>query len=125
MMSISCQNPLCSEFNKEIYLNYCYNCKKGIVDSRETQRCPNGRYICPSCNSCCSNSSFNAIAQKYTLSGQTVPSKVANLMGTGHQDLNMYYCYRCGELMLLKEGGDPTNHENYYCPTCSNNQIYQ
>ena len=34
----SCINPICPEVGKPIYLNYCYKCKKGLIDSRDTKR---------------------------------------------------------------------------------------
>lgn len=49
----SCINPNCPEAHIPVYLNYCYKCKKGLIDSRDTKQCPNGWYICPTCLACC------------------------------------------------------------------------
>lgn len=51
----SCINPNCPEAHIPVYLNYCYKCKKGLIDSRDTKQCPNGWYICPTCLACCDN----------------------------------------------------------------------
>lgn len=45
----SCINPNCPEAHIPVYLNYCYKCKKALIDSRDTKQCPNGWYICPTC----------------------------------------------------------------------------
>lgn len=50
-----CENAQCKEYHQEIYINHCFNCKDGIIDSRESKRCPNGLCICPECLTCCSN----------------------------------------------------------------------
>jgi hypothetical protein len=47
-----CENPQCDMYWKDVYLSYCYSCKTGLIDSRDTARCPNGWFICPSCLSC-------------------------------------------------------------------------
>lgn len=121
--TFSCQNPLCSEQHKIIYLNYCYNCKKGIIDSRETQRCPNERYICPTCNSCCSNESFDKIVQDYIRQGRSIPSKISSKLGKGHQDLHQYFCHKCGAEMVLKEGCNSPEAKNFFCPNCESKHL--
>lgn len=39
----SCVNPNCPDVRIPVYLNYCYKCK-GLIDSRDTKRCPIGTY---------------------------------------------------------------------------------
>lgn len=116
--NFKCMNPFCSEYNKEIYLNYCFQCKSGIIDSRETKQCPNGYYICPTCKSCCSNEVFDRNVQRYKLLGRPIPAKMAAQQGTGHKDNNMYFCPKCGKQMLLRSNTDATQWSNYFCPDC-------
>ncbi|XOV94277.1 MAG: cold shock domain-containing protein [Bacteroidota bacterium] len=50
-----CTNPDCEEYHKVVYLNHCLNWRcLNIVDSRISKKCPNGWFICDSCNNCCS-----------------------------------------------------------------------
>ena len=50
-----CTNPNCGEYHKVVYLNHCLNWRcLNVVDSRVSEKCPNGWYICDKCNSCCS-----------------------------------------------------------------------
>jgi len=91
-----CLFPTCSECNKEVYLSFCYECKKGIIDSRDTKQCPNGLYICPTCNSCCSNAFFESMALKYQRQGKPTPAFISRNVGKGHKDLNMFFCPQCG-----------------------------
>lgn len=86
----------CPEYNKEVYLNYCHDCKKGIIDSRDTKQCPNGMYICPSCDSCCSNKYFESMAERYRIIGKKTPSFILRNIGNGHRDRNMFFCNKCG-----------------------------
>ncbi len=92
----SCINPNCSEYNKPLYLNYCYNCKTGLIDSRISKRCPNGLYICPECLSCCNDQLYDNAARKYELSNQPVPQGIQKRLGQGHNDHDIYYCPYCG-----------------------------
>lgn len=52
-----CNNSQCEEFEKGYYINHClgFECRN-IIDSRiHLSQCDEGRYICNSCGSCCSN----------------------------------------------------------------------
>lgn len=112
-----CLLPSCPEYNKEVYLNYCHGCKKGIIDSRDTKQCPNGLYICPSCNSCCSNAFFETMAERYRVQGLPVPAFVSRNMGNGHRDQNMFFCSKCGSQKVdyIDNAG---NHE-WRCLACN------
>lgn len=112
-----CLLPSCPEYNKEVYLNYCHDCKKGIIDSRDTKQCPNGLYICPSCNSCCSNAFFETMAERYRVQGLPVPPFVSRNMGNGHRDQNMFFCSKCGaqKVDYIDNAG---NHE-WRCLACN------
>ena len=120
--NFKCMNPFCSEYNKEIYLNYCFQCKSGIIDSRDTKKCPNGYYICPKCKSCCSNEVFDRNVQRYRLLGYSIPARLAAQQGTGHRENNMFFCPTCGNQMVLRSGYAPDQAENYFCPECERPQ---
>lgn len=107
----ACKNIHCSEYGKGIYLNYCYKCKKSLIDSRVTAMCPNGKCICPNCLSCCSNDMFEKNAERYLINDLPVPYKIQKYRGHGHQDNMVFYCPQCGSLLT----------EGYYCPNCEEN----
>ena len=107
----------CPEYNKEIYLNYCYDCKKGIIDSRDTKQCPNGLYICPSCNSCCSNNYFESMAERYRIIGKRIPSFISRNIGNGHLDQNMFFCYKCGTQKV--DFVDDSGRHEWRCLVCN------
>ena len=112
-----CLLPSCSEYNKEVYLNYCHDCKKGIIDSRDTKQCPNGLYICPSCNSCCSNAYFETMAERYRVQGLPVPAFVSRNMGNGHKDQNMFFCSKCGAKKV--DYIDNAGNHKWRCLACN------
>lgn len=114
-MYFSCINPDCPEYNCEHYINTCYNCG-GLIDSRKTQKCPNGRYICHDCLSCCSNEQFEKNIQMATVKYKSIPSYYLNLRGKGHNDKNMYYCPSCGGKLDEKV----RENSEYYCSKCGN-----
>ena len=111
-----CLLPACSEYNKVVYLSYCHECKKGLIDSRETKQCPNGLYICPSCNSCCSNAFFNEMASRYRRQGLNPPAFISRNIGKGHKDLNMFFCPKCGAQKT--EIVDKSGVHEYRCLVC-------
>ena len=113
----SCINPNCTEANKPIYLNFCYRCKKGLIDSRDTKQCPNGWYICPTCLACCDDELYERQAQRYILSNRPVPDRINKMLGHGHNDKGEYFCPDCGTpVQTLK---DEHGHEYRGCPSCS------
>lgn len=112
-----CSNPRCDEFNEQVYLNYCYQCKKGLIDSRDSKRCPNGWYICPDCLSCCSGQQYQRLAQRYVLSGKSVPVRIQRGIGYGHNNNGLYYCPKCG-WQLRMEFDNQGNWVKGKCPNC-------
>lgn len=104
----SCINPTCAEAWKPVYLNFCYQCKKGFIDSRDTKQCPNGWYICPTCISCCNDAQYDRLAQRYILSKRPVPDWIQKKLGQGHNDKGKYFCPNCGTAieMITDEHGD-------------------
>lgn len=114
-MYFSCVNPDCPEYNYEHYINTCYNCGE-LIDSRQTQKCPNGRYICNNCLSCCCDEQFEKNIQMATVKYRSIPSYYLNLRGKGHNDKKMYYCPNCGSKLNETE----RENDEYYCPKCGN-----
>lgn len=111
-----CMSPNCTEYNVEVYLNYCHKCKKGLIDSRDTKQCPNGLYICPDCGSCCSNSFFESMADRYRRQGKVIPAYISSKIGKGHKDAGQVFCAKCGaekKLMQIAIGKNEIR-----CPKC-------
>lgn len=111
-----CLSLSCPEYNKEVYLNYCHDCKKGIIDSRDTKQCPNGMYICPSCGSCCSDNYFEFMADKYRVLGKKIPLFISRNIGNGHRDRNMFFCHKCGARMV--DVADKSEKPDWRCLAC-------
>lgn len=113
----SCINPNCPEARIPVYLNYCYKCKKGLIDSRDTKRCPNGWYICPTCLACCDDEQYERQAQRYRILNRPVPERIARMLGHGHNDKGEYFCPECGgpiEIIV----GEPYDEKRRDCPNC-------
>ena len=112
-----CLSPFCKEYNREVYLNNCHACKKGLIDSRDTKKCPNDLYICPDCGSCCSNAFFESMADRYRLVGEKIPLFWSSKMGQGHADQHMLFCHKCGTRKVDVREDD--NHSLIgRCPQC-------
>lgn len=107
----SCINPTCPEHNHPVYLSYCFKCKTGLIDSRDSARCPNGWYICPRCQSCCDDSLYERQAQRYTLQKKPVPFRVSSKLGQGHNDKGIHFCHICGNLLIV-------NGNQFTCEKC-------
>ena len=112
----ACANPNCTEYNKEVYLNHCFHCKKGLIDSRDHKKCPNGWHICPTCLSCCDNALFERLAQRYIVSNRPVPAGIQRLRGQGHADAGLRYCPHCGSQIDVYT--DDHGDEHIGCPQC-------
>lgn len=107
----SCLNPACQEYRKRTYINYCYKCKKSIIDSRDTKQCPNRFYVCKDCLSCCDDALYERLAQKYTLNKEPIPYYIKQKIHCGHNDKNQYFCPKCGSLLIEDD-------HVYSCPNC-------
>lgn len=112
----ACQNPSCKQYLKTVYLNFCHQCKKGLIDSRDSVRCPNGWYICPTCLSCCNDQQFERQAQRYVIERRPIPPRLQSMLGQGHNDKNQFFCYQCGVMLeeILVE-----NEKKIVCPNCN------
>jgi hypothetical protein len=114
-----CLLQTCPQYNVEVYLNYCYECKRGIIDSRDTKKCPNGLYICPdpACGACCSDEFFKREATKKQRQGLRVPARISRYIGHGHNNVHMYFCPKCGAQKQWYT--DPEGHQGWRCFTCN------
>ena len=112
----SCQNPSCKQHLKLVYLNFCHQCKKGLIDSRDSVRCPNGWYICPTCLSCCNDQQYERQAQRYVIERRPIPPRIQSMLGKGHNDKGEFFCYQCG--VLLEEVLVEKN-KRIVCPNCN------
>lgn len=111
----SCQNSECVAKDKIVYLNNCFNRPKcsAVIDSRDSKKCPNGRYICPECGGCCSTENErNRLNNLHITGGYISPNlKFFIEHQQGHWERHEFYCYKCGEKMILQEG-------KMVCPQC-------
>ncbi|WP_033147843.1 hypothetical protein [Prevotella sp. P6B1] len=111
----SCINPTCTEYMNPVYLSYCFKCKTGLIDSRDSVQCPNGWYICPSCHSCCDDAQYERQAQRYIVQNRPVPQRIKDMLGKGHNDKGIFFCHTCGnELQYFKLN----NEQVWGCPIC-------
>lgn len=103
-----CDNTQCTQFQKGIYLNHCFhpNCI-GIIDSRESRQCANGRYICPSCASCCTDHEFDKAIQYKRINGGYIYHTLeeCHLNHKGHNDKGIFFCYKCGSKLINEHLG--------------------
>ena len=118
----ACINSNCTEYNKSIYLNYCYKCKKGLIDSRDSKQCPNGWYICPTCLACCNDQQYDRLTQRYVLSHRPIPERIKEKIGYGHNDKGLYFCPNCG-LQLEVFFDNKGKLVNAICPNCNNRKF--
>lgn len=112
----SCINPTCSEYNRPVYLSYCYKCKKGLIDSRDSVQCPNGWYICPTCLSCCDDNQYERQAQRYILAKLPIPKRISEKLGWGHNDKGEYFCPKCGGAVI--DMADEHGYNHRICQKC-------
>ena len=114
-----CVNPTCAEVRIPVYLNFCFKCKKGLIDSRDTKQCPNGWYICPTCLACCDDEQYERQAQRYILTKRPVPSRIQEKRGHGHNDKGEYFCPQCSNPIQIIDDG----HGNTFrgCLECNIN----
>ena len=110
-----CTNASCGKCHEKIYISKCFNWKcNGVIDDRDTQKCPNGWNICPECGSCCSN----RIAQQRIDNCKEVgirpnPYFIDFINNTrGHLEKRLFYCWKCGK--LTTQVGDSI----FECPNC-------
>lgn len=100
-----CTYVTCTLYQERVYLTHCLNWRcKGVVDSRESVKCPNGWYICASCGSCCSHKQIERRLEHLKKTGsynhdnwkhQTLLNQFEKRLG--HEELGKKYNHRTGE----------------------------
>lgn len=112
----SCQNSDCSEKDNIVYLNHCFNRPRctAVIDSRDSKKCPNGRYICPECGGCCSTKNEQNRLSNLQMTGGYIPQHLSVFIERrlGHWEKNERYCYKCGKIMTQTPDG-------YVCEECN------
>ncbi len=119
--SFECCNPICLAQNRKIYLSKCHHCKKGIIDSRDSQRCSNGWIICPTCLSCCTDILIEQQVQKHERRNMPVPEYIQRQKLHGHNDKQQYFCPKCGG-KIIKHYDCERGEEQIFCDECK--EIY-
>ena len=124
----SCANSLCPQYRVEIYLSQCNNCKKGLIDSRDSKKCENGWVICPSCLACCNDDLFERLIERHRRNGW-VPARLQESQGRGHNNKNIFFCPKCGtqlgniiveEKIRLDDGTEDIVQSTVFgCPQCN------
>lgn len=98
--SFHCTNGNCGMYHQVIYLNHCYTRKcRGVIDSREGARCPNGLVICKACGTCCSTEMFQYRLDRLRRAGSNFisPELIHRIQdNAGHANQGQYFCYKCG-----------------------------
>jgi hypothetical protein len=110
-----CENKNCKKHKKEIYLNHCLNGQcNAIIDSRVSQRCDNGLFICNDCGSCCSHNMLERRLSNLKVNGGKIHSNLINCVNLklGHLERAEYFCYKCK--VQMKEVKDDVFH----CTNC-------
>lgn len=112
-----CVNPTCAEVCHPVYLNFCFKCKRGLIDSRDTKQCPNGWHICSTCLACCDDDQYERQAQRYVLTKQRIPPRIQEKCGHGHNDKGEYFCSQCGN--LIQRVDNEHGNISRWCPKCN------
>ncbi len=109
-----CVNDSCIQHATKIYLNHCYSQKcRGVIDSRDTAKCPNGLVICKDCGTCCSTEMFRFRANRLSKAGCGIPPDLVYKIESdaGHLEHKEFYCFKCGTIL-------PANTERSVCQNC-------
>lgn len=112
-----CRLPSCGEFGKTIYLSQCFHCKRGMIDSRDSAKCPNGWHICPKCLSCCDDGIYEKMANRYMRRRVPIPLRIQEKLGHGHNDKDEYFCPKCGQAVNVVFDQN-TGRSGKYCEHC-------
>ncbi len=110
-----CENKHCKEYDNTIYLNHCLNGEcNNIIDSRVSNRCKNGLYICNSCGTCCSTNMFERRLDNLRKTGGYIHQDLIDNVDNkaGHLEKKEYYCYKCNGMMTEK------SDTLFECNTC-------
>ncbi len=115
--NFECRMPNCGEKWKRVYLSQCHSCKSGLIDSRDSARCPNGWTICPQCLSCCDDQLYEKMASKYLIRHLIIPQGLKNKLGKGHNNKEEFFCPKCGEKLEFRRD-EHSDKSGKLCPSC-------
>ena len=110
-----CENNVCGQHKKEVYLNHCLNGQcNGIIDSRVSKKCSNGLFICDSCGSCCSHEMLKRRLNNLQTTGGYIQPNLAKCVDEklGHLERAEYFCYKC------KNNMDEISTDIFHCHNC-------
>lgn len=126
--TFKCTNLNCQQYGIQIYLNRCYTKQcRGIIDSRDAAKCPNGLVICSNCGTCCTTAMHKQRLQKLIDAGSHyIPPELVWLANNdgghiNHENRNLddeFFCHRCGARL----SGNP--HDTV-CQVCGTRIHYQ
>ena len=100
-----CVNDECCQCGEKVYLHHCLNSAcSSVIDSRETEQCPNGWWICTSesCGACCSTSTMKKRRDRLKRAQRPTPEQLQRFISQkkGHVERAEHFCYSCGERMV-------------------------
>lgn len=110
-----CTNENCTN-NDEVYLNHCLNGKcNNIIDSRDSQRCDNGLFICDICGSCCSHNMLTRRLTNLESTGGYIHDNLRKCVNEklGHLERAEYFCHKCKTKMT------ETSTDVFQCSNCN------
>ncbi len=115
VVRFQCRNIECNN-NEEIYLNHCLNGQcNNIIDSRISERCNNGLFICDNCGSCCSHNMLERRLSNLKLTGGYIHDNLVKCVNEklGHLERGEYFCYKCKSEMT------ETSDDIFQCSNCN------
>lgn len=115
IVRFQCRNESCNN-NDEIYLNHCLNGQCNcIIDSRVSQRCNNGLFICEYCGCCCSHNMLERRLSNLKLTGGYIHDNLVKCVNEklGHLERGEYFCHKCSKKMKEKA------FDIFYCSDCN------
>lgn len=122
-----CTNPNCGQHHIPIYISKCFNWKcNGVIDERDTKKCPNGWNICQECGSCCSN---RVALQRISHCQENgiVPNRYfVDFLNNnlGHLEKREFYCYKCGRITREVSGYAKETHICSECGVSYNRNLF-
>lgn len=122
-----CTNQNCGQHHIPIYISKCFNWKcNGVIDERDTKKCPNGWNICQECGSCCSN---RVALQRISHCQENgiVPNRYfVDFLNNnlGHLEKREFYCYKCGRITREVSGYAKETHICSECGVSYNRNLF-
>jgi cold shock CspA family protein len=116
-----CVNEECCQCGEKVYLHHCLNSAcSSVIDSRETEQCPNGWWICTSesCGACCSTETMKKRRDRLKRAQQQIPEQLQRFISKkkGHIERAEHFCHSCGDRMVWLDGDD--DRPLFRCEKC-------